>query len=314
VYFTRTVQAESRTPTRAVPGATSAIPTPEHESSSPTGAIVGGVVGGVVGLIVILFIVLYCLRRKKKQQPLGRKRLSARAELDGTSRGNQDLPTELKHATSPAAQSIAPAYDTIMAQTAHVSPPAGQPYASYFPVPVDHSPLTPHTPTYSHVGHSNSQFSPEHQYHQLPTTQSQNQQYAYQRQLYGQRTPLQEQRLHASEPLPYSLSGDPNHRQHFPPPHTPVNASSIAHPPYRAQHSQGGANTLPERHPSSSSAYTDSMYAEPPTQTNTPARFYPGQLDVAAANSDSRAVGEWPRSAKRSPGLGTGGGRFLEGD
>jgi len=265
-------------------------------------------------LIVVLCIVLFCLRRKKQQQqPGGKKHLSARAELDGTSRGNLELSAELKNASSPAAQSIAPAYDTIMAQNADISPQARQfPQASYFPAPVAHSPLTPHTPTYSPAG--NVQSSPEHHYHQTLATQSPTQQYAYQQRLYGQWSPLREQCLHPSGPLPYNASADPNHHQHFPPPPTPVNASSIAQPPSRLQHPQGDAGTLPERHPSSSSAYTDSMYAEPPTQTNTPARFYPGHIDVATANSERSTVSERPRSSKRSPGLGTGGGRFLEGD
>ncbi|KIW27898.1 uncharacterized protein PV07_07596 [Cladophialophora immunda] len=74
VYFGEKAVFASRTPTRALPAATTTVPPPRPTPSHPPGkktdigAIVGGAVGGAAGLVLALALAWFCVRRHRKNK------------------------------------------------------------------------------------------------------------------------------------------------------------------------------------------------------------------------------------------------------
>ncbi|KAH0845881.1 hypothetical protein FOPE_11663 [Fonsecaea pedrosoi] len=73
VYFSEKAVVAARTPTRALPAATTTPPAPKPTPSHPpgnktdTGAIVGGAVGGTGGLVLVIALAWCCIRRRKNK-------------------------------------------------------------------------------------------------------------------------------------------------------------------------------------------------------------------------------------------------------
>lgn len=229
--------------------------------------------GGGVGLILLLCFMLCCLHRIKKKRKAGRRSPSAGpAELPANSVTRIGFPPmEQKFAHSPVVHSGTPTYSPLQG-----SSPVG---AGRVPSSPYQTPISP----YAQQKYPQDQYFAPHPSSPPPPAGPYPQQYpqppspSQHQQVYPQPpSPGHQQQLHP----PYDPSQHALHQQHFPPP-----------------------ASQPQPTPTPSN-YSEASY--PPTQSNTPAHFYPQPLNVPSRSVSGGTGASEMRNLKPTQG------RFIE--
>ena len=96
VYFQQQATYAARTPTRAIPTATSAA---DGSTGSNKGAIIGGSVGGVIALLLAGLAIFFCIRRRRRHSPKDRPEMA---------QSSPRHPSELDVRSEPSMPSLSP--------------------------------------------------------------------------------------------------------------------------------------------------------------------------------------------------------------
>lgn len=331
MYFSRQAKFPDRTATRAIPTSTSPPRSGSGGGSNHTGAIVGGAVGGGVGLILILgLLVCCCLRRRRPKEPKETPRQNSIHELPGQRYSiaeadtNPTKPSPGSVFTDPmygaGASTGMPSISPTQSSQHQLLPPGE--YSNHAPptnqhpvflAPLPEHQISPASPQF-YQPQPQSSYSPQQQHHYSPASQ------------HSPHTPnfvLPDPNLSHPYPQPGPQPYDPNqhllHQQHFPPPqgsHTETLSTFPRSAWSQSTRTYGSTDPSSAHSPISPGGYSEPSY--PPSQTQTPAQFYPQPRQVSAQEGEGgvRRLGSGASasSARWKGRLSPSGGKFIEGD